>query len=97
MNQNGSVWKTLYNDAVVELDQIKLLQKIEVAQKAIGNRMEDVLLGRLPIDAAERQAIEVARKNLYLLKFSGSCDSPEDFQLARYVLGSVLTPRLRQF
>lgn len=96
MNQNGSVWRTLYNDAVVELDQIKLLQKIEVAQKAIGNRMEDVLLGRLPIDAAERQAIEVARNNLYLLKFSGSCDSPEDFQLARRVLGTVLTPRLQQ-
>jgi hypothetical protein len=68
VNQNGSVWQALYNDAVVELDRIRLLQKIEVAQKAIGNRMEDAFLGRLPIDAAERQAIEVARNNLHFLK-----------------------------
>ena len=65
--QNGN-WQSLYNDAVVELDRIKLLQKIEAAQKAIGNRMEDDFLGRLPIDAAERQAIEDARHNLYFLK-----------------------------
>jgi hypothetical protein len=65
--QNGN-WQSLYNDAVVELDPIALLQKIEAAQKAIGNRMEDAFLGRLPIDAAERQAIEDARHNLYFLK-----------------------------
>jgi hypothetical protein len=65
--QNGN-WQSLYNDAVVELDRIKLLQKIEAAQKAIGNRMEDGFLGRLPIDAPERQAIEDARHNLYFLK-----------------------------
>ena len=65
--QNGN-WQSLYNDAVVELDRIKLLQKIEAAQKAIGNRMEDSFLGRLPIDVAERQAIEDARHNLYFLK-----------------------------
>jgi hypothetical protein len=65
--QNGN-WQSLYNDAVVELDRIKLLQKIELAHKAIGNRMEDAMLGRLPIDAAERQAIEDARYNLHFLK-----------------------------
>jgi hypothetical protein len=65
--QNGN-WQSLYNDAVVELDPIALLQKIEAAQKAIGNRMEDAFLGRLPIDAAERRAIEDARHNLYFLK-----------------------------
>jgi hypothetical protein len=65
--QNGN-WQSLYNDAVVELNPIALLQKIEAAQKAIGNRMEDAFLGRLPIDAAERQAIEDARHNLYFLK-----------------------------
>jgi hypothetical protein len=65
--QNGN-WQSLYNDAVVELDRIKLLKKIELAHKAIGNRMEDAMLGRLPIEAAERQAIEDARYNLYFLK-----------------------------
>ena len=67
MNKNGD-WQALYYDAVVELDRAQLLQKIELAHKAIGNRMEDDLLGRLPIDAAERQAIEDARCNLYFLK-----------------------------
>jgi hypothetical protein len=67
VNKNGD-WQALYYDAVVELDRAKLLQKIELAHKAIGNRMEDDLLGRLPIDAAERKAIEDARHNLYFLK-----------------------------
>jgi hypothetical protein len=67
VTQNGD-WQTLYYDAVVELDPLALLKKIEAAQKAIGNRMEDDFLGRLPIDAAERQAIEDARHNLYFLK-----------------------------
>jgi hypothetical protein len=65
--QNGN-WQSLYNDAVVELDPIALLQKIEAAQKAIGNRMEDAFLGRNPIDGNERELIEDARRNLYFLK-----------------------------
>jgi hypothetical protein len=67
-NQNGSNWLTLYNDAVVELDPIKLLDKIEVAQKAIGDRLEDALHGRNPINANEQQLIEDARQNLHFLK-----------------------------
>jgi hypothetical protein len=31
----------LYYDAVVELDPLKLLQKIEAAQKAIGDRLRE--------------------------------------------------------
>jgi hypothetical protein len=68
MSKNGNGWQSLYNDAVAELDRAKLLQKIELAHKAIGNRMEDAMLGRLPIEAAERQAIADARHNLYFLK-----------------------------
>jgi hypothetical protein len=68
VNQNASAWQSLYNDAVAELDRPKLLPKIEAAHKAIGNRMEEALLGRLPIGAAERQAIEDARYNLHFLK-----------------------------
>jgi hypothetical protein len=61
--QNGN-WQTLYYDAVVELDPVKLLQKIDAAQKAIGDR-----LGKAdPIDAPEQQLIEDARHNLYFLK-----------------------------
>ena len=62
--QNGN-WQTLYYDAVVELDPITLLQKIEAAQKAIGARLKDSVN---PIYADEEQAIEDARHNLYFLK-----------------------------
>jgi hypothetical protein len=68
MSENGNGWQSLYHDAVAELDRAKLLQKIELAHKAIGNRMEDAMLGRLPIEAAEQQAIADARYNLYFLK-----------------------------
>jgi hypothetical protein len=68
VNQNGSAWQSLYNDAVAELDQVQLLQKIGAAQRAIGDRLEDALHGRNPIDADERQAIEDARYNLHFLK-----------------------------
>jgi hypothetical protein len=40
-NENGGNWQSLYNDAVAELDPIRLLDKIEAAQKAIGNRLAD--------------------------------------------------------
>jgi hypothetical protein len=63
-NQNGSAWQSLYNDAVVELDPIALLQKIEAAQKAISDRLSEAL----PIDGTEEQLIEDARRNLYFLK-----------------------------
>jgi hypothetical protein len=68
VNQNYSAWKLLYNDAVVELDRIALLAKIEMAQKAIGDRLDDALHGRNPINVDEQQAIEDARHNLYFLK-----------------------------
>ena len=66
--QNGN-WLTLYNDAIVELDPIKLLVKIEAAQKAIGDRLlEDALHGRNPINGNERELIEEARRSLNFLK-----------------------------
>jgi hypothetical protein len=60
--QNGN-WQTLYYDAIVELDPIKLLDKIQAAQRAIGDRLREH-----PIDATEQQLIEGARHNLYFLK-----------------------------
>jgi hypothetical protein len=65
--QNGN-WQSLYNDAVVELDRIKLMERIAATQRAIGDRLEDALQGRNPINANERQAIEDARYNLHFLK-----------------------------
>jgi hypothetical protein len=65
--QNGN-WQSLYNDAVVEVDRIKLLERIAATQKAIGDRLEDALQGRNPIDANEQQLIEDARYNLHFLK-----------------------------
>ena len=67
VNQS-SVWQSLYSDALVELDPIKLLQKIDAAQKAIGDRLNDALGGRNPIDVDEWQAMEDARHNLQFLK-----------------------------
>jgi hypothetical protein len=66
--KTAATWLTLYNDTVVELDPIKLLDKIEVAQKAISDRLEDALHGRNPINANEQQLIEDARQNLHFLK-----------------------------
>ena len=68
MSENGNGWQTLYNDAVVELDPIRLLDKIAAAEKAIGDRVNDSLHRRNPIDATEQQAIEDARHNLFFLK-----------------------------
>jgi hypothetical protein len=67
-NQNGSNWESFYNDAVAELDPTKLLERIAAAQRAIGDRLEDALQGRNPIDAIEQQLIEDARYNLHFLK-----------------------------
>jgi hypothetical protein len=64
----SSVWQSLYSDALVELDPIKLLQKIDAAQEAISDRLNDALHGRDPIDVDEWRAIEDARHNLQFLK-----------------------------
>jgi len=52
----------------VELERIKLLERIATAQRAIGDRLEDASQGRNPIDANERQLIEDAQYNLHSLK-----------------------------
>ncbi|HWY54121.1 MAG TPA: hypothetical protein VNZ03_06635 [Terriglobales bacterium] len=58
MNQDRD-WQSLYNDAVAEPDPITLLQKIEAAQRAIIDRLDDdALHGRNPINHDEEQAIE---------------------------------------
>jgi hypothetical protein len=61
---NNGDWQTLYYDAVAELDPVQLLQKIEAAQRAIGDRLREAH----PINADEQRAIEDARHNLNFLK-----------------------------
>jgi hypothetical protein len=53
--RNNGDWQTLYYDTVVELDPIKLLDKIEAAQKAIADRLKNAMN---PINANEQQVIE---------------------------------------
>jgi hypothetical protein len=71
-NQGPSEQKWRLANAVLRcggrIGPSKTTAKIELAHKAIGNRMEDAMLGRLPIEAAERQAIEDSRYNLWFLK-----------------------------
>jgi hypothetical protein len=50
---------------VVELDPIKLLDKIEAAQKAIDDRLKNAID---PINANEQELIEEAQQNLYFLR-----------------------------
>jgi hypothetical protein len=49
--RNNGDWQTLYYDTVVELDPIKLLDKIEAAQKAIADRLKNAMN---PINAYQR-------------------------------------------
>jgi hypothetical protein len=64
VSDNGD-WRALYYDAVVELDPIKLLDKIEAAQKAIDDRLKNAID---PINANEQELIEEAQQNLYFLR-----------------------------
>jgi hypothetical protein len=61
---NNGDWQKLYYDALVELDPVTLLRKIEAAQRAIGDRLSEAH----PINADEQQLIEDARHNLHFLK-----------------------------
>jgi hypothetical protein len=68
VDQNNGDWQSLYSDALIELDQTKLRQKIEAAEQAIGERLTAALHGRLPLEAKEQAAIEDARHFLRYLK-----------------------------
>ena len=68
MSEDGNGWQSLYYDAVAELDPTALLRRIEAAQRAIVDRLDESLHGRNPMDAIEQQAIEDARRSLYFLK-----------------------------
>jgi hypothetical protein len=68
LSENGNGWQSLYTDALLEVDQEKILQKIDAAQNAIADRVEDGLHSRPPIGSAERQRIADARHYLFYLE-----------------------------
>ena len=59
-------WQDLYKEALLELDEKKLRDRIAAAQTAISNRLE-TLFGESNHEA-ERQAIEDAFSALRVLK-----------------------------
>jgi hypothetical protein len=68
VSHNSNNWKAFYQDALLELDAEKMPTKIDAAQNAIADRVEDGLHGRRPIGAAERQSIADAQHYLSYLK-----------------------------
>jgi hypothetical protein len=53
VKQNTHGWQTFYQDALLESDPEKMLQKVDAAQHAIADRLEDAFHhGQLPMGAA---------------------------------------------
>ena len=68
MNRHYGSWRTFFEAALFETQPIKLAKKIDAAQDAINDRLEDSLHGRHSLDPFERQAIENALNYLRILK-----------------------------
>jgi hypothetical protein len=61
-------WKSRYDDALRETDELRRQQRVDAAKHAIVDRLEDSLHGREPLDSAERVQIEEACRELLLLR-----------------------------
>src|SRR5215469_162186 len=59
-------WQTCYRDALIELDQDKLIERVRQAERAIVDRLE--VLPTCRESLTELQAIEDALANLRCLK-----------------------------
>ena len=60
-------WEALYHAALLETDRRQLSARIEAAQSAIQQRVQELLLAPAP-PPDERQAIEDALNNLRVLR-----------------------------
>jgi len=58
-------WQTPYVEALVETDQRKLVQRVDLAEMAILSRLEPI---QSSSDRVEKQAIEDALNGLTILK-----------------------------
>ena len=59
-------WQACYRDALIELDQDKLIERVREAERAIGDRLEVLPSSRETLK--EMQAIRDALANLRCLK-----------------------------
>ena len=61
-----SEWTTRYSEAVLEVDEDKLAQRVQEAENAMSSRCQE--LRRSPGDNREGRAIEAALSRLQVLK-----------------------------
>jgi hypothetical protein len=64
-DNNQSVWKQIYQDALFEVDQTRLRPKLEAALKAVQDRMFEVRSD--PTDRRELRDLEHARRTIVFL------------------------------
>jgi hypothetical protein len=63
---NQSVWKQVYQDALLEVDQTRLRPKLEAALKAVQDRMFEVRSD--PTDRRELMELEDAKHTIVFLR-----------------------------
>ena len=59
-------WEQIYADAMLEIDERKLENRIDVAMAVLGDSLQK--LGQSPQDMREKQAIQDALRTLRLLR-----------------------------
>jgi hypothetical protein len=59
-------WEQIYADAMLEIDERKLENRIDVAMTVLGDSLQ--ALGESPQDMREKQAIQDALRTLRLLR-----------------------------
>ncbi len=64
--RNQSVWKTVYQDALFELDQTRFKPKLEAAFKAVQDRLLEVRSD--PTDRRELMELEDAKRTIAFLR-----------------------------
>jgi hypothetical protein len=62
---NQSVWKQVYQDALLEIDKARLRPKLEAALKAVQDRMFEVRSD--PADRSELMELEDAKRTIVFL------------------------------
>jgi hypothetical protein len=63
---NQSAWKQVYQDALLEIDKIRLRPKLEAALKAVQDRMFEVRSD--PTDRRELMELEDAKHTIVFLR-----------------------------
>jgi hypothetical protein len=69
---SNQVWKQVYQDALLEVDQRRLRPKLEAAWKAVQDRLSEVRSDPAPTDRRELMELEDAKR---MVVFLGVCPS----------------------